>query len=146
MEKQLRKFRAGTRGAHAEDEAGKIMAPVSKGLTEMSLRGVAMYLESLDGSRIQHTLRRGDVQAGKVLYQTCIPCHGSRGQGDRKLQAPQLTKLNDWYIVAQLDNFKRGIRGRHPDDTDGAQMLDPVETLQDRRAMEDVAAYIRSLR
>ena len=30
------------------------------------------------------------------------------------MNAPRQSGMSDWYLAAQLSNFKQGIRGRHP--------------------------------
>ena len=53
--------------------------------------------------------------------------------------------MSDWYQVSQLNNYKAGFRGRHPDDVYGQQMAPMVAILPDEQAMKDVVAYITSL-
>jgi uncharacterized protein len=52
----------------------------------------------------------------------------------------------DWYMARQLDKFKSGIRGADPRDVQGQQMAAMSAMLEDRQAMLDVFAYIRTLR
>jgi len=87
----------------------------------------------------------GDPEAGKQLYSNCVACHGPGGQGNKQLNAPKIAGLSSWYIVRQLQDFKSGQRGSHPEDTYGQQMRPFASMLQDRSAMADVAAYINSL-
>ena len=53
--------------------------------------------------------------------------------------------MSDWYLAAQLRNFRQGIRGTHPDDGFGWQMGLMSEILQDDQAVDDVVAYINTL-
>ena len=53
--------------------------------------------------------------------------------------------MQDWYLVRQLHNFQRGIRGAHPDDLYGFQMLQMADILQNDQAVNDVVAYINTL-
>ena len=53
--------------------------------------------------------------------------------------------MSDWYLVIQLEKFRTGLRGRHPDDIYGAQMVPFSMTLPDEEAMRDVVAYINTL-
>lgn len=144
LEMQLRKFRNGVRGAHQEDDAGKIMAPVSRSLSEQAISDVASYLASLE-LKSNHTLKKGNVQAGQKLYQNCVACHGAKGEGNNALKAPKLAGLNDWYVVAQLEKFKSGVRGAHAEDREGAMMRPFAMLLEDQEAMENLAYYLRSL-
>jgi cytochrome c oxidase subunit 2 len=54
--------------------------------------------------------------------------------------------MSDWYLVTQLKNFKHGIRGAHPQDMYGSQMVLMAEILPDERAINDLVAYINSLK
>lgn len=87
----------------------------------------------------------GDPARGKSLYATCGACHGANAEGMQALNAPALSGLEEWYIVRQLKNFKQGIRGSNPKDIYGMQMAPMAQTLPDEQAMEDVAAYIKTL-
>ncbi len=87
----------------------------------------------------------GDAEKGKALYATCVACHGPNGKGMDALSAPNLTGLQEWYFVRQLNNFKAGIRGANPEDVYGAQMRPMSMTLADDQAMKDVWAYIQTL-
>ena len=81
-----------------------------------------------------------------ALYQSiCITCHQEDGSGNEALGAPPLTHQHDWYMMTQLNKFKSGMRGAHPDDTMGGQMAAMAQTLEDSTAMHDVIAYIRTL-
>jgi len=86
-----------------------------------------------------------DLKRGKSLYQTCVACHGAEGHGNQLLNAPALAGLPVSYVETQLNNFKNGIRGAHPDDHSGLQMRPMSMTLQDTQAIEDVAAHIATL-
>lgn len=90
-------------------------------------------------------LAAGDPARGKTLYATCGACHGANAEGMEALNAPKLAGQEEWYVVRQLQNFKNGIRGNNPRDTYGMQMAPMAQTLTDDQAMQDVAAYIRSL-
>ena len=48
-------------------------------------------------------------------------------------------------MIRQLNNYRAGIRGAHPDDTFGAQMRPMALTLVDESAVQDVSAYIATL-
>ena len=50
------------------------------------------------------------------LFELCVQCHGSVGQGSQLALAPAIAGLSEWYVKAQLEKFKAGHRGLHPDD------------------------------
>ncbi len=85
-----------------------------------------------------------DIAHGAELYVVCANCHGKDGQGIQ-MNAPRQAGMSDWYLLDQLKNFKKGIRGAHPYDLDGKQMGFMARTLQDDQAMRDVVAYINTL-
>ena len=86
-----------------------------------------------------------DVAAGKVLYGTCIACHGASGEGNPALNSPALGGQDAAYIERQLSNFKAGLRGTHPADIYGMQMRSMAAILVGEAASANVAAYIGTL-
>lgn len=82
---------------------------------------------------------------GKALYDSCQPCHGGAGAGDQALGAPAIGGLPQWYVEAQLHNFKAGRRGYAPHDTAGIRMKSMAWTLSDSVAVASVAEYVASL-
>jgi len=87
----------------------------------------------------------GDAEKGKLLFATCIPCHGEQAQGMLKTNAPTLAGQESWYLARQLNNFKTGIRGTDSADTYGKQMAAISLVLQNDQAIADVVAYIKTL-
>ena len=61
------------------------------------------------------------------------------------MNAPRLAGISDWYLVTQLNNFKQGIRGAHPQDLYGPQMMSMAASLHDERAISDLVGYIGGL-
>jgi len=142
---QLKKFKEGIRGADPKDLTGMTMRPMSMTLPdEKAMEDVAAHILKLPKLKVKTTLN-GDVEKGKVLYNTCLACHGPGAQGNPALKAPSIKQLPDWYIVNQLKKFKEGIRGTHAKDMEGMLMRPMSMTLVDEKAMADVAAYINSL-
>jgi cytochrome c oxidase subunit 2 len=82
---------------------------------------------------------------GKDIYTTCATCHGQNGQGDRKLGAPNIAGLPDWYIVREIRKFRAGHRGFAPADTVGRRMAVIAGTLDGDEAIQAVAAYVSRL-
>ncbi len=144
---QLDKFQKGIRGAHPDDNEGARMRPMARSLDlPGDVESVAMYVATLAPPRSITTLSGGNVAAGQTRFSSiCFTCHGPQGQGNPDLKAPRLTSQADWYMLAQLQKFKDGLRGAHPQDTTGQQMRVMASTLEDRQAMLDVIAYIGTL-
>ncbi len=83
--------------------------------------------------------------AGKALYAPCMACHGINGEGNMALNAPGIAGQSQTYLVRQLWEFKKGIRGAEKGDINGAQMRPMAMALPDGTAIANVAAYISSL-
>ena len=147
IERQLKNFKAGIRGAVPKDKYGMQMRAMALTLADdQSIRDMAAYVSSMPvESTVVHTIK-GDLEAGKALYVLCQSCHGSAGEGNKTLNSPRLVGLQDWYIVRQLRNFKSGIRGTKSGDLFGMQMRPMAMSLADDEAINNVAAYIASLK
>ena len=147
VERQLVDFQTSMRGAHPQDSTGARMRPMARALYRKGdVASVAEYVATLKPSLPQWVGMHGDTAAGRARYQTvCIACHQADGSGNEALGAPPLTRQYDWYMLGQIEKFKSGMRGAHPEDTMGAQMAAMSQTLEDTTAMHDVIAYIRTL-
>ena len=147
LERQLKNFKGGIRGADPKDTYGMQMRPMAMTLTtDQAISNMAAYLSSMPGSATAASTVKGDVAAGKTAYITCQACHGPTGDGNKALNAPRLTDLQDWYIVRQLKNFKSGARGTKTGDTYGMQMRPMALILTSDAAINNVAAYIATLK
>ena len=145
LESSLEKYENGWRGAHPMDTVGIKMRSMANALDLEGDRGsVAEYVASMPVVNPEPSLEVGDAQAGQQVYQTCLACHGPEAGGNQTVFAPPLTGQHDWYLLRQLQNFKKGWRGVNPNDTWGATMR-PNSLLLDDAAMENVVAYIQSL-
>jgi cytochrome c553 len=146
IESQLRGFQAGWRGKHADDHAGLRMRPMAVTLNrEGDIESVAQYVASLEPTFPASTLH-GSAGAGAALYeQVCVACHGATGLGDEILHAPPIVQLPDWYLVQELQDYRRGARGADPADTWGITMRANTLVMTDQ-AMADVIAYVQTLR
>jgi len=146
LRRQLHSFRNGLRGVHIDDTYGAQMRAFAAMLPdENTIRNVAAYIESLPGHETAATVG-GNVNRGRSLYATCSACHGRQGQGNWALNAPRLADMSDWYLVRQLGNFRQGIRGAHRQDFYGWQMATMADSLADDRAIDDIVAYINTLK
>ena len=142
--RQLRHFAHDIRGG-AQDFYGWQMNGRAKALPDdRALRDVVAYIETLPKTRSPVTLQ-GDAAQGKLLYTTCVACHGPVGEGNATLGAPTLAGMDDWYLGEQLESYVSGKRGTHKDDTHGAQMRAAAASLKSHDARRDVVAYIATL-
>ena len=88
---------------------------------------------------------RPGIARGAELYDTCKPCHGPDGAGTPALGAPAIAGLPRWYVEAQLGKFQSGMRGAHPEDSEGARMRPMARSLHIEGDVASVAQYVASL-
>jgi len=147
LERQLKNFKGGLRGANTKDPYGMQMRPMALTLAnDQAVSDMAAYVSSMPVSKSSESTVKGDATAGKASYMICQTCHGPKGSGNRALNSPKLTGLQDWYIVRQLKNFKAGIRGTKSGDLFGMQMRPMAMTLANDEAINNVAAYIATFK
>jgi len=146
LERQIRHFRDGVRGASADDVHGYAMAQMTRGLvSDVTIADIVAYIGKLPPPSPENTVR-GDTDRGKTHYSACAACHGGAAEGNASLNAPALATTDDWYQVRQLKLFKEGLRGAHADDIYGQQMRPMAVVLADDAAIRDVVSYINSLK
>lgn len=146
IETQLTNFQKAMRGAHPDDREGARMRPMARSLHRKGdVQSVAEYVSKMAPVAQTATLNGGDPAAGETRFALCATCHGADGKGNKDMGAPTLAGQADWYMYAQLQKFKSGMRGAHPDDAMGAQMMAMSQTLEDTTAMKDVVSYVRKL-
>jgi cytochrome c oxidase subunit II len=146
LKRQLTYFKLGARGTHDKDVFGKMMAPMAATLAnDAAVDNVVAYIKTLPDHPAPATVK-GNANNGRKHYVTCGACHGPDGRGIQAMNAPGLTGMSDWYLVTQLKNFKQGIRGAHPKDMYGAQMVSMAAILIDDQAINDLVAYINTVK
>ncbi|MCF8256115.1 MAG: c-type cytochrome [Flavobacteriales bacterium] len=148
LERQLNNFRADFRGAHPNDTYGAQMAPMSKTLAnEEAVKAVVAYIKTLPGNGMRPVATiTGNIDKGKDYYNMiCNACHGPGATGNEALNSPMLIGSDDWYMVRQIDNFRKDMRGLHPKDIYGGQMHTIAKAIPDDQTVLDVTAYINSL-
>ena len=143
---ELRKFRAGIRGAQFDDVEGMRMRPMSLSLpSDSDVEAVADYVASLPPVRHAPILG-GDRQAGKRRYAPCGGCHGPTGSGNEAVHAPRLAGVDDWYLAAELKKFHNGVRGADPNDLEGSAMAPMTRALTNDKVVRDLADYASTLK
>lgn len=143
---QLQKFKSGQRGSAGSSPTAMQMAGMAATLADdQAVTDVSAYIASLDSEAPAATVE-GDVTLGGDFYnQFCGACHGPAAEGNTALNSPRLTGTDDWYLLSQLQAFRSGQRGAHPDDRTGRQMAAMAAVLPDEQALKNVVAFIRSL-
>lgn len=146
IERQLKYFKEGVRGGEG-DTFGQQMAPMANMLADDdAIRNMAAYIASLPDTPAAATVT-GDVANGYDIYdRNCAACHLDNGEGTWYTDAPKLAGMSDWYFVTQIQNFRAGIRGLHPSDDYGEQMVGMATAMSGVEEINDVAAYIHTLR
>lgn len=88
----------------------------------------------------------GDQPAlGRVLFQNlCAQCHGAKGEGNLLVKSPSIAGLPDWYLEAQVENFRAGLRGFHPQDPEG-QMMRAISKVLNAGQTKQVIEYVSQL-
>lgn len=146
VEAQVMKFRAGKRGYHFDDIAGLRMRPMALSMpTEDDVKVVSAYIAQMPRPAHAPMVQGGNAEKGKGLFATCVACHGADGGGMQALNAPAIAGADDWYLLEQLQKFKKKVRGDPAVDPVGATMQAMTATLADEQAMKDVVAYIMTL-
>jgi len=87
----------------------------------------------------------GDPEAGRALYAICSACHGVQGEGNAALNSPKIAGQSAWYMKRQIQYYRSGVRGSHPDDIYGRQMAPMALTLTNEAAIDNVIAYVQTL-
>ena len=83
--------------------------------------------------------------SGRNLFRSCESCHGPSGEGMAVMDAPRLAGLPAWYVSLQLERFQSGLRGKHPDDSEGLRMRAMASQMMSKAEIDAVAAHIASL-
>jgi cytochrome c oxidase subunit 2 len=147
LQRQLKSFKQGARGTHDKDVFGKMMAPMAATLVDdTAIYNVSAYIKTLPDNPAPATVKGNANDGQRLFVTTCSACHGPNGRGVQAMNAPALQGMSDWYLATQLNNFKHGVRGAHPQDVYGSQMALVSQILPDDPAINDLVAYIGTLR
>jgi len=146
IKRQLDAYRAGLRGTAPGDVHGMQMRPMAMAVSDpAAVDNLIAFIATLPDTP-NPTSVQGDAAAGKTAYGVCAACHGANAEGNEQMGGPRLAGQDDWYLVRQLQGYQKGLRGYDPKDTYGMQMKPMAATLPTEKAINDVVAYINSLR
>lgn len=96
----------------------------------------AFFLLGISGSVLA-----ADAEREPFNDRYCTTCHGADGRGNEGVQAPRLAGMEDWYLIRQLENFRAGIRGTHPQDIEGIAMQPMAAKLTDE-SIADIVEWV----
>lgn len=145
VQRQLEHFRSGLRGAEAGDAEGPMMRAVAATLADGEIAQLAGYVAQLPSVPAPRPPRTAGF-AGRGLYSGCTSCHGANAEGFEQLGAPRLAGQYDWYLKAQLQKFRAGLRGVHPEDARGQQMRSMALGIHDEATLDSLVLYIGNLK
>jgi len=86
--------------------------------------------------------RAEENERGADLFRLCAACHGENAAGNEVVGAPPIAGMPEWYLQAQLNQFRSGNRGTHFDDIMGMRMRPMAMSLMSEGDVEAVAAYV----
>lgn len=129
---QINKFRSGIRGARPSNRSEHLMGVgVRKVSNDFQVAYLANWYSEQTPLPAIRTIS-GDIQKGKELYaRRCASCHGPKGEGNRQLLSPSLSKLEGWYYMDQMRKFRSGERGYDYRDEGGQAMSAISKDLSD---------------
>jgi cytochrome c553 len=82
--------------------------------------------------------------ADKSDFSYCTVCHGAHGNGNPAIRAPKIAGMEAWYLRRQLEAFRDGERGTHPEDSAGQEMQPVGVRLRDEAGIEAAIQYVAS--
>jgi len=89
--------------------------------------------------------RAAENERGADLFRLCAVCHGENAAGNEVVGAPTIAGMPQWYVEAQLKQFRDGNRGTHFDDIMGMRMRPMARSLMREGDVEAVAAYVAAM-
>ncbi|MDF1812580.1 MAG: c-type cytochrome [Verrucomicrobiales bacterium] len=84
------------------------------------------------------------VGQGEVYQKVCSTCHGPEGEGNPQIQSPAIGGLPAWYVKEQTGKFKSGLRGAHPEDTQG-QLMRAIAIALTPQQLDEAAQHVGKL-
>ncbi len=82
---------------------------------------------------------------GLILFQNvCAQCHGVKAEGNPLIKSPSIAGLPDWYLSAQVGNFRADRRGAHPQDPEG-QLMRAISKVLNPEQTKQVVEYVSKL-
>ncbi|MEM7012055.1 MAG: c-type cytochrome [Verrucomicrobiota bacterium] len=139
---QIEKFKSGMRGVDPDDKNVSFMHEEATELDEELFRELAKLIAGLEPRKTVHSVI-GDIERGNVLYKRhCETCHGPAAAGNAAKEIPPLYGFQDWYLVDQIERFRRGKRKADPYNVETVKMHAMAKSLWRQRDVNALAAFI----
>ena len=137
VKNQLKAFKAGWRGGNPADVKGVMMHRTAQLLTDTMIDQAVAYVANLR----EKPITTAKSVSAPLYADNCATCHGENGSGNEKRGAPPIAGISEWYAINQLEKFRKGWRGAHPNDATGQDMAAAITELSD----EDLLAITKLL-
>lgn len=109
----------------------------------MNKRQAGFWFSLALGTAMSLSAQAATVDGVEVSDRFCLTCHGTDGQGNQGIDAPRLAGMEPWYLKRQLELFRDGLRGTHPEDLPGQEMQPMAEILSDD-SITDIIDWVGS--
>lgn len=142
--RQVANLRLGLRQVKPENDLGQAMIQILPDVTDTDVAEIAGFLTSLPLPTLEDENDPPGFRS-RGLYSGCVSCHGARAQGTLALNAPRLSHQYGWYLAEQLEAFRTGLRGAHPEDQPGRQMKAMADAIGSEADIAALVSYIVTL-
>lgn len=109
----------------------------------MKMKKAGFWFSLALGTAASLGAQAATVDGVEVSDRFCLTCHGTDGQGNQGIDAPRLAGMEPWYLKRQLELFRDGLRGTHPEDLPGQEMQPMAEILSDD-SITDIIDWVGS--
>lgn len=107
----------------------------------MIKKKTGFWLQVALATAVCASTQAAEISNVEVSDRFCLTCHGTDGQGNVGIDAPRLAGMEPWYLKRQLELFRDGLRGTHPEDLTGQEMQPMAEILSDN-SIEDIVEWV----
>jgi cytochrome c553 len=107
------------------------------------MKKAGFWLNLALGTALCASAQAATVDGVEVSDRFCLTCHGTDGQGNIGIDAPRLAGMERWYLQRQLEIFRDGLRGTHPDDLPGREMQ-PMAVILSDDSIQDILNWVET--
>jgi cytochrome c553 len=107
------------------------------------MKKAGFWLNLALGAALCTTAQAATVDGVEVSDRFCLTCHGTDGQGNIGIDAPRLAGMERWYLQRQLEIFRDGLRGTHPQDLPGREMQ-PMAVILSDESIQDILNWVET--